>query len=163
MSVYVNGLDSLAVDHHWQALSAVLLSPRGIQQPTTAENDAGRGADTLEKIPARVHVRLPVDHFDRTSRTARDVIRNLAISFVCPNKFKASQRMASSAIWLERARGGAARSHAGRASSGPLGLPPKCRSPEKRHPGRSPMRKSCVAVAAIALVTGITTACADPP
>src|SRR5215467_8195775 len=70
MCVHVNGLDSLAVDHHWQALSAALLSPRRIPQPTTAENDAGRGAGTLEKIPARVHVRLPVDHFDRTSRTA---------------------------------------------------------------------------------------------
>src|SRR5262249_1624101 len=70
MCVYVNGLDSLAFDHHWQALSAVLLSPRRIPQPTTAENDAGRGAGTLEKIPARVNVPLPVDHFDRTSRTA---------------------------------------------------------------------------------------------
>src|SRR5262245_17028646 len=71
MRVHVNGLDSLAVDHHRQALAAAaLLSPRRIPQPTTAENDAGRGAGTLEKIPTRVHVRLPVDHFDRTSRTA---------------------------------------------------------------------------------------------
>src|SRR5262249_21928309 len=71
MCVHVNGLDSLAVDHHRQALAAAaLLSPRRIPQPTTAENDAGRGAGTLEKIPTRVHVRLPVDHFDRTSRTA---------------------------------------------------------------------------------------------
>src|SRR5262245_44163000 len=70
MCVHVNGLDSLAVDHHRQALSAALLSPRGIPQPTTAENDTGRGAGTLEKIPARVRVRLPVDHFDRTSPAA---------------------------------------------------------------------------------------------
>src|ERR1700745_196550 len=64
MCVHVNGLDSLAVDHHWQALSAALLSPRRIPQPTTAKNDTGRCARTLEKIPARVHVRLPVEHFD---------------------------------------------------------------------------------------------------
>src|SRR6478672_8193377 len=70
MCVHVNGFDSLAVDHHRQALSAALLSPRRIPQPTTAENDAGRGAGDLEKIPARVHVRLPVDHFDRMPRTA---------------------------------------------------------------------------------------------
>src|SRR6266849_1640887 len=47
MCVHVNGLDSLAVDHHWQALSAALLSPRRIPQPTTAENDTGRCAGTL--------------------------------------------------------------------------------------------------------------------
>src|SRR5262245_25181884 len=90
MCVHVNGFDSLAVDHHWQALSAALLSRRGIPQLTTAENDTGRGAGTLEKIPARVHVRLPVDHFDRTSPAGDVNIRSFAISFACPNKFKAS-------------------------------------------------------------------------
>src|SRR5262245_32145862 len=89
MCVHVNGLDSLAVDHHRQALAAAaLLSPRRIPQPTTAENDAGRGAGTLEKIPARVHVRLPAD-ISTERPEQRDVIRSLAISFVCPNKFKA--------------------------------------------------------------------------
>src|SRR6516164_8638506 len=126
MCVHVNGLDSLAVDHHWQALSAALLSRRGIQQPTTAENDAGRGAGTLKKIPARVHVRLPVDYFDRTS-PAGDVIRSFAISFVCPNKFKASHTSAAVPTAVPHLP----------TLEGPLrSLWPKCRSPEKRQPGR---------------------------
>src|SRR5262249_34875116 len=62
-----------------------------------------------------------------------------------------------------RVHSGAAPSHAGRASSEPLGLRGKCRSPEKRRPGRKPMRNSCVPVAAIAMVMGIAPARAAPP
>src|SRR5262249_6617601 len=157
MCVHVNRLDSLAVDHHRQALAAAaLLSPRGIRQPTTAENDTGRGAGTLEKIPARVHVRLPVDHFDRTSPAAGRHPQSR-------NFIRLPQQIQGQPYQRRRARGGAARSHAGRAASEPLGLQPKCRSPEKRHLGRQPMRKSCVSVAAIAMVMGIAAAYADPP
>jgi len=68
-------------------LAAALLSPRRIPQPTTAENDAGRGAGMRKSLRVFMSGSRLTISTERPEQ--RDVIRSLAISFVCPNKFKA--------------------------------------------------------------------------
>src|SRR6516164_3637378 len=82
MCMHVNGLDSLAVDHHRQALAAALRSPQ-LQKTMPVAAPA----------PLRKSLRVFMSGSRLTISTERpeqrDVIRSLAISFVCPNKFKA--------------------------------------------------------------------------
>src|SRR6266571_1464329 len=58
MGVHVDGLHPLAVERDRHALRAGLLGARRVHHAAAAEDDAGRGP-ALEKVPPRVHVRLP--------------------------------------------------------------------------------------------------------
>src|SRR6516165_2608474 len=78
------------------------------------------------------------------------------------NFIRLPQQIQGQPYQRRRAHSGAAPSHAGRASSEPLGLWPTCRSPEKRQPGRYPLGKACVPAAAIAMVMGGAAGGADP-
>src|SRR6516165_2654598 len=88
MCMHVNGLDSLAVDHHRQALAAALLSHAASRSPQLQKT-----MPVAAPAPLRKSLRVFMSGSRLTISTERpeqrDVIRSLAISFVCPNKFKA--------------------------------------------------------------------------